>query len=170
MTIRPMRLADIPAGLDLCRLSRWNQLAEDWRCFLDSPSAAGLLAERDGAVLGTVTFLRFQPAFTWLSMMLVHPDARRSGIGTVLMQSAVEALAAEPCIRLDATPLGEPLYRRFGFTGEYQLLRARANDKRSTATTALPLQAASLDEVLTRDREVFGADRGRLLASFYRRA
>jgi hypothetical protein len=32
---------------------------------------------------------------------------------------------------LDATPLGEPLYRRFGFKGEYELVRAKSS--RSTS-------------------------------------
>ena len=82
VTIHPMHMGDIPAGLHLCRLSRWNQLEEDWRAFLDSPDGGGWLAEHEGTAVGTVTFLRYGRRFSWLSMMLVHPDARRAGIGT----------------------------------------------------------------------------------------
>jgi hypothetical protein len=42
-TIRPMQMTDIQAGLDLCRLSRWNQLEEDWRfSWILQTVAAGL--------------------------------------------------------------------------------------------------------------------------------
>ena len=85
-----MNTADIPAGLELCRLSRWNQIEEDWRFLLDSPDGGGWLAERDGAISGTVGFLRYGQRCSWLSMMLVHPDARRTGVGTRLMETAIQ--------------------------------------------------------------------------------
>jgi predicted N-acetyltransferase YhbS len=165
-----MNASDILAGLELCRLSRWNQLAEDWRCFLDSPDGGGRLAEQDGAAAGTVAWLRYGPSFTWLSMMLVHPEARRNGVGTRLMEAALEALNGEACVRLDGTPAGEPLYRRFGFEAEYELVRARATDRRATPGDARPLLPDDFEEVFAFDRAAFGADRSALLRSFHRRA
>ena len=172
--IRFMHTGDIRACLQLCRLSRWNQLEEDWRVFLDSRDGGGRVAEVAGSVLGTVTFLRYGGCFSWLSMMLVHPDARRSGIGALLMEAALDALAGEACVRLDATPLGEPLYRRFGFRGEYELARATvtvpAGRFHSVPEHVRPMTAGDLTGVFARDREVFGADRSGLLMSFFRRA
>ena len=174
VTIRFMHIADIPAGLHLCRLSRWNQVEEDWRIFLDSPDGGGWLAEWDGTAVGTVTFLRYGGCFSWLSMMLVHPDARRGGVGTRLMGAAIDALGGETCIRLDATPLGESLYRRFGFEGEFGLVRTKlmAPSGRSepVSENVRPMKASDLTEVFRIDRQVFGADRSVLLASFYSRA
>ena len=174
MTIRPMQVADIPAGLRLCRLSGWNQLEEDWQAFLASRDGGGRIAERGGAAAGTVAYLRYGRQFSWLSMMLVNPEARRSGIGTQLMEAALEALAGESCVMLDATPLGEPLYRRFGFTGEYELVRAKIAVEPDAFGSVSPrvrtMEAGDLDDVFARDREVFGADRSALLASFHSRA
>jgi len=169
-----MHAGDIRACLKLCRVSNWNQLEDDWRVFLDSWDGGGRVAEVQGVASGTVTFLRYGGCFSWLSMMLVHPDARRSGVGTLLMDAALEALASEPCVRLDATPLGEPLYRRFGFTGEYELARAKVTvplGRFNSVTEAVgPMTAGHLADVLARDRRVFGADRSTVLTSFYRRA
>jgi GNAT superfamily N-acetyltransferase len=174
MTVRSMSLSDIPAGLHLCRLSRWNQLEEDWRIFLASPDGGGRIAERDGGAAGTVAWLRYGRSFSWLSMMLVDPEARRSGIGTRLMEVALDALSAETCVMLDATPLGAPLYRRFGFTGEHELVRAQfgvaPGSFRPPPENKSPMGAADLEEVFARDREVFAADRSVLLASFRQRA
>lgn len=168
MTIRPMRAADTAAGLRLCRACGWNQLAEDWRAFLDGPRGGGLLAEREGAAAGTVAWLRYG-AFTWLSMMLVDPAARRTGVGTRLMEAALAELANEPCVRLDATPMGEPLYRRFGFEAEYELARLTATAPAAAGNTP-PMHAGELAEILALDAAVFGADRSAVLTSFRRRA
>jgi GNAT superfamily N-acetyltransferase len=175
VTIRRMHTEDIAAGLRLCRLARWNQLEEDWRGFLDSPDGGGRLAEREGSGIGTVTFLRYGDCFSWLSMMLVDPDARGTGIGTQLMEAVLEALATAACVRLDATPLGEPLYRRFGFRDEYELVRAAITLPSSARLEPAPedvrpMEKRHLAEVFARDRLVFGADRSALLASFHRRA
>jgi len=174
LTIRLMHVRDIPTGLHLCRLNRWNQIEEDWRAFLGSPDGGGWLAEREGTAVGTVTFLRYGRCLSWLSMMLVHPDTRRAGIGTRLMDAALGALAGETCVRLDATSLGEPLYRRFGFSGEYELVRAKVAAPSGRfgplPENVRPMGTHDLAEVFTRDCIVFGADRSMLLASFYHRA
>jgi hypothetical protein len=107
-------------------------------------------------------------------MMLVHPDARRAGIGTKLMEAALEALADEACVRLDATPFGEPLYRRFGFGAEYELARTTvivpSGGLGAGPESVRPMGASDLAEVFLRDRQVFGADRSAVLASCYDRA
>jgi len=170
-----MTLEDIGAGLRLCRASQWNQVEDDWRCFLELEGGGGRIAEKNGAVAGTVTYLRYCRAFSWVAMMLVDPAARRGGIGSQLLAAALDALAEEPCVRLDATPAGEPLYRRFGFVPEYELSRAKTTVEHERFrgawhTAARRMESEDFDEVLTRDREIFGADRSALLLSFHGRA
>ncbi|HLK62088.1 MAG TPA: GNAT family N-acetyltransferase [Bryobacteraceae bacterium] len=170
--LRPMTPRDIDAGLRLCRLSNWNQVEDDWRCFLNSPAGGGWLAESNGIALGSVAYLRYGASFTWLSMMLVDPQARRTGIGSRLLEAALEAFANDSCVRLDATPAGEPLYRGYGFVPESELVRCRltAVPPGLARGTARPLESGDLPQILANDREVFGADRSDLLASFRSRA
>jgi len=163
-----MQIEDIPAGLRLCRLSGWNQIKDDWLAFLDSPDGGGRLAERESVPIGTTTFLRYGGCFSWLSMMLVHPRARHAGVGRQLMDAALDALAGETCICLDATPLGVALYQRFGFSGEYELVRgtimAPSGQVEFVPDNVRPMRACDLATVFARDRQVFGADRSMLLA------
>jgi hypothetical protein len=90
------------------------------------------------------------------------------------MDAALSALAEESCVRLDATPLGEPMYRRYGFRPECELLRLRGTAAMErldgSSGPARPIQPDDLASVYNRDRDVFGADRSSLLDSFYRRA
>src|SRR6266481_1775373 len=119
--LRKMSVEDIPAGLLLCRASRWNQLEEDWRVFLQSQDSGAFLAEKEGRAVGTAAFLRYG-SFAWIAMMLVDPEERRAGIGTQLMEHVLSAVEDAACAGLDATPAGEPLYRRFGFVAENALV------------------------------------------------
>ena len=168
MRIRPLIAADLPAALELCRLSGWNQLAEDWEPFLP----AAWIAEHDGGAAGTVALLQYGSAFTWLSMMLVHPEHRRTGIGSQLLTTALEAAAQHRSVRLDATPAGEPLYRRFGFLPEYDLARAVIGQPGAAPlpSRARPMSEADLAAIFARDQKIFGADRSAVLLNLFRRA
>jgi hypothetical protein len=69
-----------------------------------------------------------------------------------------------PTARLDATPLGKPLYESLGFVAEYTLERyhGQASLAADKAVTQ-PLDAARIDALLAFDRAVAGYDRSRLI-------
>src|SRR5947209_5205273 len=127
MLIRDMDVHDIPAGLQLCRASGWNQLEDDWALFLSLSLAGCRVAEKNGAVVGTVATLPYQHRFSWLSMVLVDPRHRRAGIGTSMLLEGLSLLGSETCVRLDATPAGRALYRQHGFMDEHPITRLRTS-------------------------------------------
>ncbi len=158
--MRQMQSADIEAGLRFCRSSGWNQLAADWGCFLRTNPEGCRVAMEGAHVAGTVTTLRFQDRFAWISMLLVAPELRGRGIGTALLTEALRVLEGAPCIRLDATPAGKQVYDKYGFHDEYPLVRMRA--ERVTPGPAANVRRMAADDlaaVFRLDREVFGADR-----------
>jgi hypothetical protein len=132
-----------------------------------------LLIAGTGNVLGTAAYMRYD-ALAWIAMMLVDPAERRAGLGAQLLTEALAALANASCVGLDATPAGEPLYRRFGFVRDYSLVRTKATVDGARfplpAGSARRMLQSDLAAVCRRDREVFGADRGRLLAAWFLRA
>ena len=178
-----MTLGDIPAGLGLCRANGWNQVGDDWRMFLESPRGRGFVAMKNGAVVGTVTFIRYDTV-SWIAMMLVERQHRGAGIGSQLLQEALGVLKEEPCVGLDATPAGEPLYRRHGFVQSCELVRMKTKiegrrfqaGRSGTAPSGhgsvrvSAMRAADLPDVFARDRKAFGGDRGFVLSSLYKRA
>jgi GNAT superfamily N-acetyltransferase len=174
MLIRQMDSNDIPSGLGLCRASGWNQLEEDWSVFLQSNPEGCRVAAKDGEVIGTVTTLRYQERFSWLSMLLVHPKERRAGVGTVLLSEGLAALSDEACVRLDATPAGRELYQQHGFCDEYPISRltlAAGQDIPSASDGSLSrMSEQDFHDVLTEDRRIFGADREMVLRSLYERS
>jgi len=148
--IREMRLADIPAGLNLCRGSHWNQTEQDWLYFLKTAPRGALVAVRNGLVIGTVATLPYGP-FAWISMVLVDAAARHRGIGTLLLDQGLALVPEGIVSRLDATPAGEVLYRTRGFVAEYGLARLFLDGKQAGAARAADARAAF---AATRRRDV----------------
>lgn len=66
----------------------------------------------------------YEDKVAWIGMVLVHPDARRRGIGRALLEHCLKFLKPRvACIKLDATPLGKTLYDTLGFKDEWTLQR-----------------------------------------------
>ena len=66
-------------------------------------------------------------------------------------------------MKLDATPQGKPLYEKLGFVCEYEIERWQL--QRTPASHAAVRANPVTEEMLDRDREIFGADRSALLRS-----
>lgn len=137
-TLRPFVPADTPAGLGLCRAAGWNQLDRDWRVFLDSNARECFAAEAQGAVIGSVTTIRYE-SVAWISMLLVDPGWRGRGVGRALLERALEVLSDAECVKLDATPEGRRLYVQYGFQDEMRLWRMEASGGGTPDPEARPM-------------------------------
>ena len=170
MQLRVMTENDLASGMRLKELAGWNQTEADWKRFLRASKEGCFVAEVDGVVCGSAATIIYGGRFAWIGMVLVDPEYRGRGIGTKLLERCVAHLdsVGVPCIKLDATPLGKPLYEKLGFVTEYELerwiLKRPARDDRELG----PLErmpAPLLDFVLKADGEAFGADRSVILRS-----
>ena len=143
----------------------WNQRLEDWRTLVEL-APAGCFAALDGdRVVGTAIGIDYVHC-GWIAMMLVAPEYRGRGLGAGLLDAAMAALPPELPIRLDATPLGRPLYERHDFVLETPLtrhVRPAAAPAPATVADVVRLQPVDLDEVKRIDRAIFGGVRSRLL-------
>jgi GNAT superfamily N-acetyltransferase len=158
-----MTLADIPAGLEFCRESGWNQTPGDWELLIGLAQEGALVAEVDGVVAGTVINVPYRPAFDWIAMMLVRESLRGHGIGRVLMNAALEM--SPGTVKLDATDAGRRLYLTLGFEDEFTLARWRRAPSIATETSgpATPVADRDWEDIATMDGNAFGADRRRVL-------
>jgi GNAT superfamily N-acetyltransferase len=166
LRIRPLTLADIPLGMRLKEAAGWNQLEADWRRLIDLDPDHDFVAELDGTPVGTVTACRFGPV-AWIAMMVVDQRFRSRGIGRALMAEALSALDSRGVlsVRLDATPLGRPLYESFGFALETTFTRFQGTLAPADGASGVPLvpDADVLPRICALDRSVTGTDRERLL-------
>jgi len=173
MRLRTMTRADVPAGMRLKDIAGWNQTPRDWERFLDASPEGCFVAEGEGRVCGTVATIVYEGRFAWIGMVLVDPAYRGQGIGTRLLEKAIEYLdgLGIPTIKLDATPQGKPIYERLRFVVEYEIerrvLRERGQRPRASRAEVRTGGRTSLEEIVKTDSEVFGADRSALLRSLH---
>lgn len=172
--IRLMTSADIPAAMRLKDEAGWNQTVLDWRRFLSASPDGCFAVDVDGQVIGTAATIVYEYRFAWIGMIVVEPRYRGRGLAISLLETTMEHLEGRgvPCMKLDATPEGRPLYTKLGFVSEYEIERWMLT--RSEAPThAAPRSEEwdeqrsdqGLDEMFALDREIFGADRNRILRS-----
>jgi GNAT superfamily N-acetyltransferase len=170
--IREMTLGDVQLGMRLKTQAGWNQVEEDWRRMRDMQPDGCFVAEFEGVPVGTTNTCIFD-SVAWIAMVLVDAELRSKGIGKAMMVHALSFLDGKgvPTIRLDATPMGQPLYEKLGFVEEYRLIRY-------DGVLALPpkLQSDSrlrrvhddevfaLDQIIELDRQVTSTNRRKLLS------
>lgn len=172
LTIRPFTPGDIALGMRLKSAAGWNQTEADWRRALELQPDGCFVGVCDGTPAATLTFCCFGPV-AWIAMVLTDPEFRGRGLATALMRRAIDDLQSRgvKTIRLDATPLGRPVYQRLGFTVDYELTRwkreampAPAGDilERTGLRQATPADITAIAEL---DRGTVGCDRSKFLAA-----
>jgi ribosomal protein S18 acetylase RimI-like enzyme len=154
---------------------------EGWVCdlwefeFLFRVFPAGCLVARDeGRPAGFVTAIRYGTS-GWIGNLIVRPDYRGRGIGSLLMGKALSALdeAGTATVWLTASRSGKPLYEKLGFTAIDVINRwvstglgcSKREQSRSTRAGILDLdhsgwgdrREAIIDAVVARGR-LFTAD------------
>jgi GNAT superfamily N-acetyltransferase len=105
--------------------ANWNQVAADWRVFIEL-GRVHAAHTATGRIVATTATLPYGGRFAWISMVLVAGPYRRRGLGTLLMRRATDELSAARLVPvLDATPDGRAVYRALGFTDCWGLQRLR---------------------------------------------
>ena len=167
--IRLMTWDDLPLGMRLSAQAGWNQTEADWQRFLSlEPDGCFVAQWADEPVATTAAFV-FGPV-GWIAMVLVDEPFRHRGIASRLVEHALEYLQQRgvQTARLDATPLGRPVYERLGFLPEYSLVRMQTAAAPSPAGAAVaPLADERAEQVCDLDLQVTGTPRRRLIRALY---
>jgi GNAT superfamily N-acetyltransferase len=161
--LAPGDLADAEA---LVAEAGWNQVAADWRMFLDFGT---VYAVRDTArVFATAATLPYGRC-AWIGMVLVASEQRRRNVATRLLHRCIDDIRAAGLVPvLDATPAGAKVYAPLGFQAAWSFTRLAATQSRVTPPPA-PVAVRPVDDsvwaaLCAYDAAVFGADRSRILA------
>jgi GNAT superfamily N-acetyltransferase len=165
---RPLRASDLEAALALSGEAGWNQVAADWRIFLELGNAI-CLTRGDGPPFATAATLPHSGSLAWISMVLVTAAERRQGFARWLLRHCRDDLLARKLVpALDATPAGRAVYLGLGFADRWSSSRlvggmVQVPVANAAAATVRPLAAHDLPQLAAYDAAAFGADRTALL-------
>jgi GNAT superfamily N-acetyltransferase len=123
---------DIDPMYSLSQKAEWNQTIDDLMLLAARDPKGNLLgvADIDGVSkpLGSGMVLNIGESLAWLGMILVHPEHRRQGIASAIMEQCIEVarLAMDNSIvGLDATPAGLQVYKNIGFQKSFKIWRCK---------------------------------------------
>lgn len=123
---------DIGPMYSLSKKAGWNQTSDDLKLLAGQDPQANLLAVADinGVYnpLGSGLVLNVGESLAWIGMILVHPERRRQGIASAIMEKCIEVarLAMDNSIvGLDATPAGLQVYQNIGFQTSIKIWRCQ---------------------------------------------
>ena len=156
--IRLLTASDLPQACALSRAVNWNQTEADWRLAIEMNPQGCFVMEAEGVVVATTTTIRYGTKLAWVGMVLTHPDFRRQGLASALMERALDRLSDVETVKLDATEMGAPVYRRLGFVDDREIERWI---RPPGAVLASRIDGYFANPSL--DLEAFGADRSALL-------
>ena len=134
VALRPMTADDLAAAHSLTAELRWPHRLADWEQAFRH--GEGLVAERDGKVVGTGLRWRWGPRHATIGLIVVAPACQGRRIGYRLMTALLEGLEHDTVL-LHATAEGRGLYERLGFK--------RIGEVRQHQGTALPTPPIALD-------------------------
>jgi len=122
--VRPFLTQDIDLAYEMDAAEKWDHTRKDIeRIFSYEPSGC-FVAEVNGRSVGHVSSISYG-RLGWIGMLIVKPEYRRRGIGTLLTKRALAYLSERKVrtTKLEAVPEIAGLYRKLGFREEFRSLR-----------------------------------------------
>jgi GNAT superfamily N-acetyltransferase len=166
-----MTPGDLGDAMVLSTAEGWNQTERDWKLFLEDAGSQCMVAESDNKIIGTTTAINYSNHIAWIGMVLVDKEHRGRGVSKTLLTTVLKKLESCKSVKLDATPDGQQVYRKFDFRDEYLIGRminpSMEHLPVDEERTALPasIEKKHIREISTLDETVFGANRARLIES-----
>lgn len=168
-----MTESDLSAALLLSTSVGWNQIPADWQRMLLLERSGCFVAVQNGEVVGTTLCCTFGTV-AWLAMVIVREDQRGRGLGRELVRTGLEYAQQQGAktVRLDATLLGQAVYRKLGFVPQFELIRMGgivgvSVVSSSTEHQILNATPKDFDEIFRLDHEGTRTEREKLLRRLF---
>jgi GNAT superfamily N-acetyltransferase len=174
VVIRLWTQVDIDSVAQSVQREGWGHTRRDVeRCWRFEPNGC-FIAEVEGRPVGHVFTVSYGKV-GWIALLIVNPESRGKGVGTVLIEKAIDFLrkVGVETIRLDAVPKAVSLYKRLGFTAEFDSLRFSRllglgrKSGRGEGVLVFPIREEDVEEVAEFDSGYFGANRLCVLRGLY---
>ena len=168
-TLRPLHLSDIDGAMELSSAEGWNQTKNDWKFLIESPGNICMAAECDNKIIGTTTAINYSNQVAWIGMVLVDKEYRGHGFSKMLLRNVFAKLEFCKSLKLDATPEGRPVYKKFNFKDQYNIVRmvgVVVKDLPYVEDSGVLIETMNgndLSEIIALDELAFGANRSVLI-------
>jgi GNAT superfamily N-acetyltransferase len=165
ITIQPLTEADLP-DVGSLQPEGWGDILPFIKFYCLSSFCFPLKAVINGRTVGVGTAINHLNT-AWLAHIIVHKDYRNNGVGMAITKALIDVASSLPCktLFLLATELGEPVYKKLGFTiqSQYLFLDNGLPPETFSNGNVTVYQPTYQDAVLRMDREASGENREKIL-------
>ena len=167
--IREMHPGDIAGAMKLSTAEGWNQTENDWNFLIENSKNICVIAEHSDKIIGTTTAMNYSGNAAWIGMVLVDKEFRGQGVSTSLLTEVLKKLTSFKSVKLDATPAGRNVYKKFGFRDEFEIVRmtnlSMENISVKNDEKIFPehIELKHLNEIIDFDKNIFGVKRSSLI-------
>ena len=164
-----MRPGDITGAMKLSIAEGWNQTADDWRFLIKNPRNTCIVAEYSNTIIGTTTAMNHSGKVAWIGMVLVDKEFRGRGVSMSMLTDILKKLSSFKSVKLDATPAGQNVYKKFGFKDEFEIVRmtnlsiANISVQNDEKVFTECIEPKHLCEIIDFDENIFGVNRSSLI-------
>ena len=167
--IREMCSGDITGAMKLSTAEGWNQTENDWKFLIENPRNTCVVAECSNTIIGTTTAMIYSGDVAWIGMVLVDKEFRGQGVSISLLTDILKKLSSFKSVKLDATPAGQNVYKKFGFKDEFEIVRMTnlsienisvQNDEKIFTKCIEPKHLREINDF---DENIFGVNRSSLI-------
>jgi GNAT superfamily N-acetyltransferase len=164
----PFSESDIESAHALSLQFRWPHRADDWR--FAAAAGRGFVVKEGERLVGTALCWPCGEHEATLGLVIVAPDQQGRGIGRMLMDRLLDTLGPRMTV-LHATPAGQPLYEKLGFSKVGLLHQHQGSDFRLPEIMPLPgehlraLEPGDTPRLIELASRASGLDRATLLPS-----
>lgn len=173
LEVRSLTVDELDAARGLSTQAGWNQIAADWERFLTLSPAGCFAGVVEDEVVATTAVIAYGDDVSWIGMVLVDERHRGRGYGSQIFKQGLEYAerVGSGVVGLDATHLGEPIYRNYGFEPVKPVFRwqgtlrpaERPAEERAGPERIEQISKEDVEPVCDFDREHVGVDRSALL-------
>lgn len=159
-----MTSADIPFTLSITDLERWQYSRADIERLLYLDPDGCFKAVVDGERVGITTAMSYE-GLGWIGNVVVLPDYRGKGLGSELVNHAMNYLEKIGCetICLNSYLHTIDFYENLGFKGEYENVRYVGKTTSNHQSATDTISSHNIDVIVEFDEKYFGASRRKLL-------
>jgi ribosomal protein S18 acetylase RimI-like enzyme len=159
--LAPFLETDIEPFLALAETEGWICGRWEFEFLLRSFPQGCFVWREKGRTLGYITSVKYGKS-GWIGNLLVHPDARKRGLGRGLMESTISELlkSGVETVWLTASAQGAGLYQKLGFFTIDSVNRWTGKGEAGSGVQPVPLDLESIQAV---DRVGWGERRDSLL-------
>ena len=167
--IKVMNPSDLQFAYHLAHeLEKWTTTQSYFQRLIDFTPNGCFIAYSDNKKIGMVSTTIYDNA-AWIGSLIVLPEYRGNGIGTILMEKAIQFLEDNhvETIRLDAVLEIIPLYKKLGFMEEYESLRYTSFGRERDTQKLKRMKESELADAIFLDKQYTGLNREKILRRVY---